>query len=264
MSSTHSCTDDEEQEENSELGDELEYELDHSDELFLAALNQRIKTRFAQSRQLRARSNNLPNNSSNNNNNSNNNSNSNSNNTNTKAIKNRREKVNATTDITDDMLEQLIDGLEKEAFFVHGLRQIKDNTMDGMLCCVCNDHEGDDGDALVLCDGCNMAAHQHCYGICELPVSTWLCIRCVRRESNAVCVLCGGRYGGMKPTAEGKWVHVLCALWFPEVSCKDAAMRDPIMGIDKIHSDRWNKVCTIGILYQRVWSNCSLGVRFVQ
>jgi hypothetical protein len=220
---TYSHTEEEEQEENTELGDELEYELDHADELFLAALNERIKTRFAQSRQLRTRSNNPT--------------------TNTKAVKNRREKINATMDVTDDMLEQLIDGLEKEAFFGHGLRQIKDNTMDGMLCCVCNDHDGDDGAVLVLCDGCNMAAHQHCYGIYELPVATWLCARCVRRESNAVCVLCGGRYGGMKPTVEGQWVHVLCALWFPEISCKDASMRDPIMGIDKIHSDRWNKVC---------------------
>jgi hypothetical protein len=208
--------------------------LDHSDELFLAALNERIKARFAQSRQLRARSNSAPPPAS-----------SSSSSSIPKAIKNRREKVNATVDITDDMLEQLIDGLEKEAFFGHGLRQMRDNTMDGMLCCVCNDHEGDEKDALVLCDGCNMAAHQHCYGIQELPVATWLCTRCVRRESNAVCVLCGGRYGGMKPTAEGQWVHVLCALWFPEISCKDVSMRDPVMGIDKIHSDRWHKVCDI-------------------
>lgn len=139
------------------------------------------------------------------------------------------------------MLEQLIDGLEKEAFFSHGLRQMRDNTMDGMLCCVCNDHEGGEDDPLVLCDGCNMAAHQHCYGISELPVATWLCARCVRRESNSMCVLCGGRYGGMKPTADGHWVHVVCALWFPEVSCKDF-LRDPVSGIDKIQSDRWNKV----------------------
>jgi PHD-zinc-finger like domain/PHD-finger len=202
---------------------ELEYELDNADELFLAALNGRIKARFAQSRQLRSRSSNKP--------------------SSTKSLRARREKVGVTVGVTDDMLEQLIDGLEKEAFFGHGLRQMRDNTMGGMLCCVCNDHEGDSGDALVLCDGCNMAVHQHCYGIHELPVSTWLCTRCVHRKPGAVCVLCGDRYGGMKPTTDGQWVHVLCALWFPEVSCKDTYLRDPVSGIEKIHSDRWNKVC---------------------
>jgi PHD-zinc-finger like domain/PHD-finger len=197
--------------------------LDEADEIFLAALNERIKTRFAESRQLRSRSHatNPPN---------------------TKASKGqRREKVGATVDVTDDMLEQLIDGLEKEAFFAHGLRQMRDNTMDGMLCCVCNEHEGDEGNSLVLCDGCNMAAHQHCYGIEVLPIA-WLCARCVRRESNATCVLCGGRYGGMKSTNDGQWVHVLCALWFPEISCKGDSVGELFSGIEKIHSDRWNKV----------------------
>lgn len=201
--------------------DELEYELDNADELFLTALNVRIKARSLQPRQLRS---NKPSAAT------------------SRSLRSRRDAGGATG-VTDDMLEQLIDGLEKEAFFGHGLRQMRDGTMDGMLCCVCNDHDGDSGNVLVMCDGCNMAVHQHCYGIHELPVATWLCKRCESREMGVVCVLCGGRYGGMKPTTDGRWVHVLCALWFPEVSLKDSQLHEPIAGIDKIHADKWNKVC---------------------
>ncbi len=196
---------------------ELEYELDNSDEQFLSALNTHIKARATSGRQLRSQR--------------------------SKASSKSGKSRNANGAVTDDMLEQLIDGLEKEAFFVHGLRQMRDSTMDGMLCCVCNDHDADKGDVLVMCDGCNMAVHQHCYGVYELPIATWLCTRCQARETACVCVLCGGRYGGMKPTTDGRWAHVLCALWFPEVSFKDSYLRDPIDGIDKIQADKWNKVC---------------------
>ena len=61
-------------------------------------------------------------------------------------------------------------------------------------------------------------------------------------------MLCGGRYGAMKPTLEGQWVHVICALWFPEISCKDDLMCEPILGIETIDSDRFGKVCLFQLL----------------
>ena len=212
--------------------DDVEYELGSADEIFLAALNGRIKGRNAQTRQLRARAAKA----------SSSTTTTTTSTPSTKGIRPRKDSV-GVTGVTDDMLEQLINGLEKEAFFAYGLRQMRDNTMDGMLCCVCNDHECDSGNALVLCDGCNMAVHQHCYGIHELPVATWLCTHCLSHDSNAACVLCGGWYGGMKPTTDGRWAHVLCAMWFPEVSFTDAYLGDPIAGIENIDTEKWNKVC---------------------
>jgi NuA3 HAT complex component NTO1 len=42
----------------------------------------------------------------------------------------------------------------------------------------------------------------------------------------------------MKPTGDGKWAHLVCALWIPEVSIRDAILMEPIDGVENIGRDR--------------------------
>jgi hypothetical protein len=49
---------------------------------------------------------------------------------------------------------------------------------DDVPCCICNDGDCDKNNMIVFCDGCNIAVHQSCYGICSIPSGSWLCDRC--------------------------------------------------------------------------------------
>jgi len=45
------------------------------------------------------------------------------------------------------------------------------------VCEVCKDGEALIDDMIVACDGCNVAVHQSCYGIPEIPEGDWFCAR---------------------------------------------------------------------------------------
>ena len=50
-------------------------------------------------------------------------------------------------------------------------------------CDICQDDDDNEGDEIVICDGCNVAVHQTCYGrdiFNKLPDSDdeWFCQRC--------------------------------------------------------------------------------------
>ena len=47
-------------------------------------------------------------------------------------------------------------------------------------CCVCGDDMAFDNNLLVYCDGigCQVAVHQGCYGIVNIPEGDWFCKRC--------------------------------------------------------------------------------------
>ena len=58
----------------------------------------------------------------------------------------------------------------------------KNNEADSnkVICDVCQDPDDSEGDELVMCDGCNVAVHQKCYGseLLGIDVSqleSWLC-----------------------------------------------------------------------------------------
>ncbi|CAJ0578935.1 unnamed protein product, partial [Mesorhabditis spiculigera] len=130
-------------------------------------------------------------------------------------------------------------------------------------CCVCGDENGWSGNPLVYCDGpgCEVAVHQGCYGIIEVPEGEWMCARCTAGVSNPAngtngdengirrngqlptrCELCPVGYGALKRTHSGGWAHVICALYIPEVRFGDVHSMDPIMLNDVPH-ERFEKSC---------------------
>uniref|UniRef100_A0A672Q059 Protein AF-10-like n=1 Tax=Sinocyclocheilus grahami TaxID=75366 RepID=A0A672Q059_SINGR len=66
-------------------------------------------------------------------------------------------------------------------------------------CCVCSDERGWAENPLVYCDGhgCNVAVHQACYGIVQVPTGPWFCRKCESQE-RAARVIKGWR--GRKPS----------------------------------------------------------------
>ena len=49
----------------------------------------------------------------------------------------------------------------------------------------------------------------------------------------------------MKRTADGRWCHLLCAMWMPGVGFANPAARDIIEGTDQIEAARKRLNCTV-------------------
>ncbi|OQR95642.1 kinesin [Thraustotheca clavata] len=86
-------------------------------------------------------------------------------------------------------------------------------------CVICFDGVSEDSNPIIFCDNCDIAVHQRCYGVAEIPKSEFFCDRCIAQRKNpcalVFCQLCPMRDGALKQTMEGAWVHVACALWSP-------------------------------------------------
>lgn len=149
---------------------------------------------------------------------------------------------------------------------------------DDALCSVCGDGDATDDNLILLCEGsgCDVAVHQMCYGVSNVPDGEWLCDTCAvkKKKKNAKyqCSLCpvqGGAlrrvttFGKVVPAEEkekngkGKdkapkdesdatdtWVHVACALWTPGVS-----LDDPV---------KMSKINVSGLTKARVGLKCTL------
>ncbi|KAG1077329.1 hypothetical protein G6F42_024915 [Rhizopus arrhizus] len=125
-------------------------------------------------------------------------------------------------DISPYLFECIMDKLEKEWFNL-----IKDAPKpeaeqvllpEDSACVVCDDTEVENSNAIVFCDGCNVAVHQDCYGIPYIPEGQWLCRKCmISPEFPVSCIFCPNEGGAFKQTNTNQWGHLLCAIWIPEV-----------------------------------------------
>ncbi|XP_031560664.1 zinc finger protein zfp-1-like [Actinia tenebrosa] len=115
-------------------------------------------------------------------------------------------------------------------------------------CCVCSDERGWDENPLVYCDGhgCNVAVHQACYGIVQVPKGPWFCRKCESQEriARVKCELCPSKTGALKRTDTGGWAHVVCALYIPEVRFGNVTTMEPII-LASVPHDRYLKMCYI-------------------
>lgn len=96
-----------------------------------------------------------------------------------------------------------------------------------------------------------MMVHARCYGEHE-PVNgvLWLCNLCRSGAPPPPCCLCPLIGGAMKPTTDGRWAHLACAMWIPETCLADVKRMEPIDGLRRISKDRWKLLCSIcGVSY---------------
>ncbi|KAF2007234.1 hypothetical protein P154DRAFT_517008 [Amniculicola lignicola CBS 123094] len=118
-------------------------------------------------------------------------------------------------------------------------------------CAICDDGDCENTNAIVFCDGCDLAVHQECYGVPFIPEGQWLCRRCqlVGRgtpvSEHPGCIFCPNIDGAFKQTTTMKWSHLLCALWIPEVSIANATFQEPVQDVEKVPKTRWKLSCYI-------------------
>ena len=170
------------------------------------------------------------------------------------SLVNEERKGQGLTAVPQDVFEILMDRLEKECVFEsQNFGEGTDSTGKNMYnidenaeCCICNDGECHNTNAILFCDMCNLAVHQECYGVPYIPEGQWLCRRCIESPSRGVdCALCPNKGGAFKRTLDNRWAHVICAIWIPEVQFSNPVFLEPIDGIKEIPAARWKLTCYI-------------------
>lgn len=147
--------------------------------------------------------------------------------------------------VSPDTFEVLIDRLERESILESRSQALSHSAVDeDAFCCVCLDDECLNSNVILFCDICNLAVHQECYGVPYVPEGQWLCRCCLQSPSRPVdCVLCPNRGGAFKQTSDGRWAHVVCAIWIPEVCFANTVFLEPVEGIKNIPPARWKLTC---------------------
>ncbi|CAM8974521.1 unnamed protein product [Rhodiola kirilowii] len=113
-------------------------------------------------------------------------------------------------------------------------------------CAVCRWVEDSDENKIIICNRCQVAVHQECYGARNVDITSWVCRVCETPDVQRECCLCPVRGGALKPTdIETLWVHITCAWLRPEVAFLDDGKMEPAVGILRIPPISFVKVCVI-------------------
>ncbi len=165
-------------------------------------------------------------------------------------LMNDKRKKESVTNVSQEIFEVMMDRLEKESYFQSQSSGKPDTGQqlidEDAVCCICSDGECQNSNVILFCDMCNLAVHQECYGVPYIPEGQWLCRRCLQSPSRAVdCALCPNKGGAFKMTDDGRWAHVVCALWIPEVGFANTVFLEPIDSVDHIPPARWKLTCYI-------------------
>lgn len=113
-------------------------------------------------------------------------------------------------------------------------------------CVICDDGDCENTNAIVFCDGCDLAVHQECYGVPFIPEGQWLCRKCqLIGRGTPTCIFCPNMDGAFKQTNSSRWSHLLCAIWIPEVSLGNTTFMEPVMDVEKVPRPRWKLTCYI-------------------
>ncbi|XP_057951607.1 histone-lysine N-methyltransferase ATX4 isoform X1 [Malania oleifera] len=114
-------------------------------------------------------------------------------------------------------------------------------------CAVCRWVEDWDYNKIIICNSCQIAVHQECYGARNVrDFTSWVCRACETPYIKRECCLCPVKGGALKPTdVETLWVHVTCAWFQPEVAFSSDEKMEPAVGILSIPSSSFVKICVI-------------------
>ncbi|KAI9776942.1 MAG: nuA3 HAT complex component nto1 [Geoglossum umbratile] len=113
-------------------------------------------------------------------------------------------------------------------------------------CAICDDGDCENTNAIVFCDGCDLAVHQECYGVPFIPEGQWLCRKCqLIGRGTPTCIFCPNTDGAFKQTNSSRWSHLLCAIWIPEVTLGNTIFMEPVMDVEKVPKQRWKLTCYI-------------------
>ncbi|KAG8055997.1 hypothetical protein GUJ93_ZPchr0001g29846 [Zizania palustris] len=114
-------------------------------------------------------------------------------------------------------------------------------------CAVCRWVEDWDYNKIVICNRCQIAVHQECYGVRDKQdFTSWVCRACETPDQKRECCLCPVRGGALKPTnVDNLWVHVTCAWFQPQVSFANDELMEPAVGILNIAPLLFMKMCVI-------------------
>ncbi|XP_061085366.1 bromodomain-containing protein 1-like isoform X1 [Conger conger] len=159
---------------------------------------------------------------------------------------NEARRAEGFSQVSQNVFEFLMDRFEKDSFRDgRGAGEARPPAIDeDAVCCVCTDGECHNSNAILFCDRCDLAVHQECYGVPYIPEGQWLCRPCLQAPSQAAdCVLCPNKGGALKRTDDGRWGHVVCALWVPEVGFSSPVFVEPIDGVRDIPPARWRLTC---------------------
>ena len=165
-------------------------------------------------------------------------------------------------------LERVIDAFEKRYFLLRKECSIartltcvplwpKVRTAVGLFsstgercCCVCFRKDCDLKNRFLTCKVCDIHVHISCYGIEYSQFDNRLgdgaefrCDACLSPAVSTQCVLCPEAGGARKESVDGRWCHVNCIIWNPEVFFRNDLTMSQVDGISNIPSYRWRTPC---------------------
>ncbi|PIN13894.1 histone H3 (Lys4) methyltransferase complex, subunit SET1 [Handroanthus impetiginosus] len=122
-------------------------------------------------------------------------------------------------------------------------------------CAICRWVEDWEDNKMIICNRCQIAVHQECYGARNSQdFASWVCRACETPEVEKECCLCPVKGGALKPTdIEALWVHVTCAWFRPEVAFSNAEKMEPAVGLLRIPPSAFTKAC---IICEQIHGSC--------
>ncbi|XP_020265083.1 histone-lysine N-methyltransferase ATX4-like isoform X2 [Asparagus officinalis] len=114
-------------------------------------------------------------------------------------------------------------------------------------CAICRWAEDWEYNKIIICNRCQIAVHQECYGARgKKDFTSWVCKACEIPQRKKECCLCPVKGGALKPTdVDTLWVHVTCAWFQPVVSFASEEKMEPAIGIANIPLESFCKTCVI-------------------
>ncbi|KAJ0399201.1 hypothetical protein ATCC90586_000043 [Pythium insidiosum] len=151
-------------------------------------------------------------------------------------------------------------------------REHRQNAVDDDAACgVCLQKDSLEHDPIVLCELCGVAVHQSCYRLDDIPDDDWYCHPCARYlrardvENNVTptyelpCAACAQKGGAFIATVDGKWVHMACSMFLPELFVQSSQDGEVIGGLDQLKARRQLRCCFCKTKDKGACAQCVVG-----